>query len=136
MGSIELKGATRKIEVYIGADGTAECVYDPHLLPLVAKLGGQVERISHIEPTGWSQRWLFHRIRGCFGDDGRMAAWTRRWRCLWRVNFAPTGGDLCFANRDGKPFRSHAAAVAYEAPIALQFVQGLKGVNQDARSLA
>ena len=136
MESIVLKGATRKIEVYISADGTAECVYDPHLLPLAVKLGAQIERISHIEPTKWLLRWLFHRIRGCFGDRGRMAAWTRRWCCRWRVNFAPTGGDLCFKDQAGEPFRSHAAAVAYEAPIALQLVKGLKGANQDARSLA
>ncbi len=131
-----MKKDIRRIEVYISADGVAECVYDPHLAPLVAMLGARIERISHIEPTGWLRRWLFHRVRGCFGDKGRAAAWTRHWRCRWRVNFAPTGGDLCFTNEDGEPFESHAAGVAYEAPVALQFIKGLKGANQDARSLA
>jgi hypothetical protein len=51
-------------------------------------------RASHVEPaTFWTRVW-FHIIRTLVSDKSRVAAWTRNWKCLWRVNTAPVGGPI------------------------------------------
>lgn len=52
------------------------------------------QRASHVEPDSWLLRLLFHAIRGRTEDASRLAAFTRSWRCLWRVNTAPVGGPI------------------------------------------
>jgi hypothetical protein len=42
-------------------------------------------RASHVEPVALLPRLAFHLIRRLVNDDSRLAGWTRRWRCLWRV---------------------------------------------------
>lgn len=42
-------------------------------------------RMSHVEPVSWPLRLLFHLVRGVVADSSAAAAWTRGWRCLWRV---------------------------------------------------
>jgi hypothetical protein len=42
-------------------------------------------RASHVEPTSWPLRLLFHLLRSVVRDDSAAAAWTRGWPCTWRV---------------------------------------------------
>lgn len=53
-----------------------------------------VRRASHVEPVNPALRSAFYGLRNFFGDKGRMTAFTRRWRCLWRVNLSPIGGPI------------------------------------------
>jgi hypothetical protein len=52
------------------------------------------KRASHVEPYDFWLRILFHILRSCVKDDSALAAWTRTWRCYWRVNTAPVGGPI------------------------------------------
>jgi hypothetical protein len=47
---------------------------------------GQAEtrRASWVVPVNVFLRAAFHACRW-FGDDTALAGWTRRWRCLWKV---------------------------------------------------
>jgi hypothetical protein len=51
-------------------------------------------RLSHIEPCRLPLRFVFRVLRYLFHDTSAVAAWTRRWGCLWRVNIigGPTWG--------------------------------------------
>lgn len=42
----------------------------------------------------------FKVLRKVFGDDGRVAAWTRTWRCYWKVTILSTGEWSIFRNRE------------------------------------
>jgi hypothetical protein len=53
-----------------------------------------VRRASHVEPAFLPLRVLFTLARGIFGDEGRIAAWTRVWPCKWRVNLSPVNGPI------------------------------------------
>jgi hypothetical protein len=53
-----------------------------------------VKRASHVEPDRFILRILFHGIRYMFGENGRMANFTRVWPCIWRTNLAPSGGPI------------------------------------------
>jgi hypothetical protein len=52
------------------------------------------KRASHVEPTGYVTRAVFHLLRSLVKDDSVLAAWSRTWRCTWRVNTAPVGGPI------------------------------------------
>lgn len=43
-------------------------------------------RASHVEPINPPLRCLFHFLRSRFSEQGRVAAWTRSWPIVWRVN--------------------------------------------------
>jgi hypothetical protein len=51
-------------------------------------------RASHVEPAGFWLRLAFTALRSIFPDTGKVAAWTRTWCCLWRVNTSPVGGPV------------------------------------------
>lgn len=51
-------------------------------------------RASHVEPYTFWPRVAFHILRRFVTDKSRIAAWTRTWTCLWRVNTAPVGGPI------------------------------------------
>ena len=57
--------------------------HDGHWLADLGEM--RLRRASYIEPYSLPLRLLFHCIRACVRDDSRFAAWTRSWRCLWRV---------------------------------------------------
>ncbi len=63
----------------------------------------EVRRASNIFPQKPMLRAAFRILRAVFGDDGRVAAWTRGWRCVWEVWIVdgPVIG----------PYRSHESAV-------------------------
>jgi hypothetical protein len=51
-------------------------------------------RASHVEPSNFVFRTLFHFLRQIFGDKGRVSDWTRAWPVIWRVNTKPTAGVI------------------------------------------
>ena len=51
-------------------------------------------RASHVEPATFWSRAAFHILRRFVSDKSRIAAWTRRWGCAWRINTAPIGGPI------------------------------------------
>ena len=83
----------------------------------------QVSRISHVTPTNFVLRVVFNSLRLVFGDYGRVAAFTRRWKCLWQVDFGPIGGEVVRTDMQGRPFSSHAQAVTFELPFAVEILQ-------------
>ena len=48
-------------------------------------------RVSHILPVNPIKRGAFRALRLVFGERGRVAAWTRRWRGPWRAEIIATG---------------------------------------------
>ncbi|PWT76232.1 MAG: hypothetical protein C5B59_07110 [Bacteroidetes bacterium] len=54
----------------------------------------KTQRASHVEPDNAVLRLVFHAVRSLVSDASRIAAWTRTWRCLWRVNTKPTAGYI------------------------------------------
>ena len=51
-------------------------------------------RASHVEPHNFWLRIAFRILRTISGDKNTIAAWTRNWRCLWRVDTRPVGGPV------------------------------------------
>jgi hypothetical protein len=51
-------------------------------------------RASHVEPADFWRRLAFSVLRKLTPDTSRIAAWTRTWNCLWRVNTKPVGGPI------------------------------------------
>lgn len=56
-------------------------------------------RLSHIVPLWEPARSLFKLLRLIFGDRGKVAAWTRTWRCWWKVTIISTGRWNIFRDR-------------------------------------
>jgi len=67
-----------------------------------------IRRASHVEPINLWQAYAFRLLRKLFGDEGRVANWTRDWKCTWVVDMRPIGGEVFF------PFKSRAAAIEFE----------------------
>ena len=97
----------RKI-ISVGATGDLTFLNDPAFHGLVAQGQASIRRASHIEPVGRPERWAFHFLRKLFGETGRVAAWTRNWKCPWRVNLAPSDGPVL------GPFLSRPTAIDAE----------------------
>jgi hypothetical protein len=94
---------------------------------LAELLGGGVKvRLSHIEPVSPWRRRVFHLLRRLCGDEGRVSDWTRRWRCRWQVNFAPTGGALFVCDDEGREFCDRSVAVLFEERRALHYLRNGK----------
>lgn len=80
----------------------------PELQPLT-RLGHHTrERASHVLPVHLVPRLTFCALRKLFGESGRIAAWTRRWKCPWFVDLAPSGGPTL------GPFPVRSEAIAAE----------------------
>src|SRR5271166_6344206 len=56
--------------------------------------GAVIQRASHVEPDNAYLRLAFHAIRKLVADNSPVAAWTRTWGCMWRVNMAPVGAGI------------------------------------------
>lgn len=69
--------------IYIDDDGTTTGVASDltELLNLSSRT-----RISNIEPVNERLRRLFYFIRDRVSDDSLLAAFTRKWPCLWQAN--------------------------------------------------
>ena len=93
------------MKITIQTNGNA-CYVDPAAESLLDQNTGERRRQSLVEPQNRTLRVLFRAIRFPCGDRGRIAAWTRRWRCLWmaRIFGGPTAG----------PFADRAEAIEWE----------------------
>ena len=49
----------------------------------VPVLSQTTERFSEITPVNPIKRATFKLLRRMFGEQGKVADWTRRWLCLW-----------------------------------------------------
>ena len=87
-------------------------------------------RASHVEPAAFWDRQAFRVLRTLFTDDSRVAAWTRTWNTLWRVDTRPVGGPilLCKHVWDTRPgdnyiamFSDRQEAIAAEVKFLNQF---------------
>jgi len=76
----------------------------------------RTQRASHVEPDNRLLRFLFHFIRHRTADDSRLAAFTRCWPCLWRVNTAPVGGPILSGR-----WRNRLKAIDAEVEFLNQF---------------
>lgn len=76
-------------------DGSWDCIHDPELSEAIAGLGpGRRTRASHVLPLEPTKQLAFRLLRRAFGDEGRVAAWTRDWKGPWIVDMAPSGGPV------------------------------------------
>ena len=75
------------MELYIDKRGTIRTItHDAQQVDFCKQLGkATTRRASFIEPENAMLRWTFHMIRRNVKDCSRLAQWTRRWRCNWRV---------------------------------------------------
>lgn len=75
----------------------------------VTQLGAASQRrASHVLPVNCVLRWLFRWLRDRYGETGRVAAFTRRWPCLWRVDLGPVDGPIV------GPFKLRETAINVE----------------------
>ena len=57
-------------------------------------------RASVIVPAGAIKRLWFKLLRRIFGDDGKVASWTRQWKGPWTVVLLATGQTHTATYRD------------------------------------
>lgn len=105
------------VKIHISADGSARAIYNEALAAYAKRLGYTKSRASYVEPTNPCLRWCFHRLRKCFSDNGRIAEWTRGWKCRWRVNMEILGGVIYLRNSFELPFASRQEAIDFEVAI-------------------
>ena len=72
-----------KYQAKIKRDGTLEFLGKPP--PGFVMPGTKRVRFSEIVPQYFEPRWVFRLLRWIFGEDGRVAAWTRTWRIPWEA---------------------------------------------------
>jgi len=99
--------------------GNALLVYHPNddaVDRLADALGETVsdKRGAYVYPLKPAKRALFKALRCWFGSKGKIADWTRRWRCWWVVVLPGEFVRLPIA------YTSHAAAVQAEVAWILQ----------------
>ncbi len=59
-------------------------------------------RASHVIPVNLVLRLAFNVMRALVSDDSRVAAWSRTWGCMWKVDMSPVGAGILpvyFSNR-------------------------------------
>lgn len=107
-----------KITVRVHPNGNLEFVDTPDAAGLKADGPVTTRRASHVEPARRVWRWLFHGLRRLFGEDGRVAEWTRGMRVYWRADMRPSGGPVL-------PVRSLDRAEVIAAEVEWLLVTGL-----------
>lgn len=78
--------------------GYLRCIHNP-ALPLHELGKVKTTRIGRIVPLFYPKRMLFNLLRRCFGERGRVAAFTRRWKCTWKVEMIRCGAWSVFEKR-------------------------------------
>lgn len=77
------------VRITIGSGGEMRCLSPAtgcEVQDALSTLGrATTRRASVVEPVALWRRVAFRLLRWAFGDRGRVAAWTRRWRGQWRV---------------------------------------------------
>ena len=98
MGKNQNKDENKKdkniLVIRIDSNGNIYFIDKPEFSSLKNEGKFVTQRASHVEPANRVLRWLFHVLRRWFGENGAVAAFTRRWPCAWRVNLTPSGGGI------------------------------------------
>lgn len=81
--------------LFVPVGGEIISIGDP---PIALEGEVKKERASHILPVNRGLRAAFLLLRWAFGEEGRVAAWTRTWRCRWYTEIIATGET--FTSRD------------------------------------
>lgn len=85
------KDKPMKHTIHIMPNGELEYIVKPELDCLSTIGSVDQKRISHVEPVSVLPRLAFKMIRRLTDDKSKIAAWTRRWKCKWRVRMLETG---------------------------------------------
>lgn len=80
--------------VRILPNGDIQFIDKDELTPLKEIGSHSKTRASHVEPSRWMLRVLFHLLRYAFGESGAVSHFTRRWSCQWRVNLSRSKGPI------------------------------------------
>lgn len=97
-----------ELTITIKEDGTIRFLHHDELGSL-AQLGTTTtKRASQVHPRAKSLRFAFYALRFVFGENSRVGNWTRRWKCLWMVDLAISGGPAF------GPFKDRADAIKAE----------------------
>jgi hypothetical protein len=73
------------------------------------------KRVSYIYPQNFILRAIFKMLRKLFGDDVKIAKWTRNWKCLWQVEILDGKEKIVF-----KGFQNRKDAVKFEKDYILR----------------
>ena len=84
-------------------------------------------RVSYLEPTNLFLRLAFRALRFVGGDDSRLAAWTRTWRCQFVVDFRAVRSH-CYETYRGWSIYGHAQAVEAERRLLPELNDVLAGL--------
>ena len=57
------------------------------------------KRVSHIYPVNPFLKVVFIFLRSIFSDNGKVAEWTRNWKCFWTIYIPKRGYYGVFKNR-------------------------------------
>ena len=98
------------MKVVITPDGDVEMIEYKEAEGLIKSLGTIQERwrATHIVPTDHCLQLAFVILRRSFGEQGRIAQWTRSWRVQWTADLRPSGGPVV------EPFDSRQEAIEFE----------------------
>ena len=94
--------------ISIGPDGSLNFVADEALVGLVGDDKATSRRASHVLPTNRVLRVVFRWLRDNCGEKGLVAAFTRRWSCVWQADLSPSNGPVL------GPFRVRQDAINAE----------------------
>jgi len=70
------------------------------------------KRVSHIYPQNFILRTIFKMLRKLFGDNGKVADWTRSWKCKWQVEILPNENKS--KKKIFKGFKDRKIAIDFE----------------------
>ncbi len=112
-----------KVTVMIDPVGCCQYLQAPEAVHLFQSYPKTIKRVSHVEPINILLRVAFRCLRICFGEYGKVAAWTRLWPCRWQVNFSPIGGKLFRVDENGNPFQGRRQAIDFEVRIAADYLE-------------
>lgn len=99
---------TDELFMVVEPSGTITAIHSDELVGLMAEGTASKRRASHVEPVNWLLRLAFRLLRAHTNDASRLAAFTRRWPCLWQADLAPSGGPIL------RSFERRSDAIAAE----------------------
>jgi hypothetical protein len=69
------------------------------------------KRVSYIYPQNFILRAVFKALRKLLGDDGKIANWTRNWKCKWQVEILDENKS---EKKIFKGFKDRKTAIKFE----------------------
>ena len=90
----------KQFTIIIDSDGSSTSVLDPELHGWNRAIGYvKKTRASYILPKNKTKRLAFILLRRMFGDEGRIADWTRTWKGPWQVSWAEDKSKVVFTHK-------------------------------------